>query len=95
MASSIVVVSILWSRLGTRLPKGFTRADGSRYDSGTEYEFEDALEGFRRNGKPGVGLGIVKQSVANTLDVAKAATRVCELMRRKSKARPARSRRWS
>ena len=47
-----VVVSILWSRLGTRLPKGFTREDGSRYDSGTEYEFEDAIAGFRKNGKP-------------------------------------------
>lgn len=47
-----VVIAILWSRLGTRLPKGFTRADGSRYDSGTEYEFEDAVEGFRKNGKP-------------------------------------------
>ncbi|MDH3747975.1 MAG: tetratricopeptide repeat protein [Gammaproteobacteria bacterium] len=47
-----VVISILWSRLGTRLPKGFTRPDGSRYDSGTEYEFEDAIEGFRKNGKP-------------------------------------------
>jgi tetratricopeptide (TPR) repeat protein len=47
-----VVVSILWSRLGTRLPKGFVREDGSRYDSGTEYEFEDAIAGFRKNGKP-------------------------------------------
>jgi tetratricopeptide (TPR) repeat protein len=47
-----VVIAILWSRLGTRLPAQFTRADGSRYQSGTEYEFEEALEGFRRNGKP-------------------------------------------
>ena len=47
-----VVVSILWSRLGTRLPKGFAREDGSRYDSGTEYEFEDAIAGFRKNRKP-------------------------------------------
>lgn len=47
-----VVVSILWSRLGTRLPKGFTRADGSRFDSGTEYEFEDAIAAFRKHGKP-------------------------------------------
>ncbi len=47
-----IVVSILWSRLGTRLPKGFTRPDGSRYDSGTEYEFEDAINSFRKNGKP-------------------------------------------
>jgi tetratricopeptide (TPR) repeat protein len=47
-----VVVSILWSRLGTRLPKGFTREDGSRFDSGTEYEFEDAIAAFRKTGKP-------------------------------------------
>lgn len=47
-----VMVAILWSRLGTRLPKDFTRKDGSRYDSGTEFEFEDAVEGFRAHGKP-------------------------------------------
>ena len=47
-----VVIAILWSRLGTRLPKGFTRPDGSRYDSGTEFEFEEAIEGFRKNGRP-------------------------------------------
>jgi WD40 repeat protein len=47
-----VWVCILWSRLGTRLPASLTRADGSRYASGTEYEFEDALSGFRQNGHP-------------------------------------------
>ncbi|MFU8896112.1 MAG: tetratricopeptide repeat protein [Gammaproteobacteria bacterium] len=47
-----VMVAILWSRLGTRLPKNFTRKDGSFYQSGTEFEFEDAVEGFRANGKP-------------------------------------------
>jgi len=47
-----VVIAILWSRLGTRLPKGYERPDGSRYESGTEYEFEEAIEGFRKNGKP-------------------------------------------
>ena len=47
-----IVVCILWSRLGTRLPAQFTREDGSRYDSGTEYEFEDALAGFEKNGRP-------------------------------------------
>src|SRR5262245_12547537 len=36
------VVCILWSRLGTRLPAHLRRADGSRYESGTQYEFEDA-----------------------------------------------------
>ncbi len=47
-----IVVAILWSRLGTKLPKEFVRADGSRYESGTEFEFEEAIEGFRKNGKP-------------------------------------------
>ncbi len=47
-----IVVCILWARLGTRLPAHITRADGSRYDSGTEFEFEDAVRGFRESGKP-------------------------------------------
>ena len=47
-----VVIAILWPRLGTRLPKGYERADGSRYESGTEYEFEEAIEGYRKNGRP-------------------------------------------
>jgi tetratricopeptide (TPR) repeat protein len=47
-----IMVAILWSRLGTRLPKDFTRKDGSRYESGTEFEFENAVEAFREQGKP-------------------------------------------
>jgi hypothetical protein len=47
-----VVVCIFWSRLGTRLPADITRPNGTRYASGTEYEFEDAAEGFVRNGRP-------------------------------------------
>jgi len=47
-----ILVSILWSRLGTRLPVQFTRADGSRYSSGTEYEFEDAVASYKREGRP-------------------------------------------
>src|ERR1700730_6728251 len=35
-----IVVCILWSRLGTRLQGNFTRADGSTFSSGTEWEFE-------------------------------------------------------
>ncbi|MCP3962290.1 MAG: ATP-binding protein [bacterium] len=47
-----VVVCILWARLGTRLPAHITRADGSRYDSGTEFEFEDAFRAFQETGSP-------------------------------------------
>ena len=38
-----VVVVIFWSRMGTPLPDEFKRPDGSRYLSGTEWEYEDAL----------------------------------------------------
>jgi tetratricopeptide (TPR) repeat protein len=47
-----VVILILWSRLGTRLPRHIKRSDGSQYESGTEFEFENALESYRRNGLP-------------------------------------------
>jgi hypothetical protein len=33
---------ILWSRLGTPLPPEMRRADGTRFESGTVWEFEDA-----------------------------------------------------
>jgi tetratricopeptide (TPR) repeat protein len=49
-----VVVLILWSRLGTALPSRIRRNDGSRYASGTEFEFEAAVAGFRRNGTPSI-----------------------------------------
>lgn len=47
-----IAIVILWSRIGTTLPGHIRRPDGSAYSSGTEFEFEDAVDGFRRNGKP-------------------------------------------
>ncbi|MEZ4414228.1 MAG: tetratricopeptide repeat protein [Gemmatimonadota bacterium] len=47
-----ITICILWSRLGTRLPAEFVRPDGRRYASGTEFEFEDAVQGLRRSGRP-------------------------------------------
>lgn len=47
-----IYIGIFWSRLGSPLPKDITRKDGSRYLSGSEYEFEDAMTGFKANGKP-------------------------------------------
>jgi len=47
-----IVICIIWSRLGTRLPAQFRRADGTTYASGTEYEFEIAVEAHKMYGKP-------------------------------------------
>ncbi len=48
-----IVVCILWSRLGTRLPSDkFAREDGTAYASGTEWEFEDAVQAFLKRGTP-------------------------------------------
>ncbi|MDD1620428.1 MAG: SIR2 family protein [Methylococcaceae bacterium] len=38
-----VVIVILWSRMGTPLPDTYLKVDGSRYLSGTEYEYEEAI----------------------------------------------------
>jgi hypothetical protein len=42
-----LTVVILWSRLGTRLPEHKRKPDGTRYNSGTEWEFEDAMTAKR------------------------------------------------
>ncbi len=47
-----MVVCILWSRLGTRLPANVTRPDGTHYNSGTEFEFESAVNAFEDVGRP-------------------------------------------
>ena len=50
---SDVVVVILWSRLGVRLPEDeFRGAISGRPVTGTEWEFEDALKAARENGIP-------------------------------------------
>ncbi|HEV8363186.1 MAG TPA: ATP-binding protein, partial [Gemmatimonadaceae bacterium] len=46
---------ILWARMGTPLPSDhFHRSDGSQYNSGTEYEFERAREGYEKNRSPDI-----------------------------------------
>jgi len=47
-----VYIGIFWSRMGTMLPEHILRPDGSRYGSGTEFEFEDALAGHEENKRP-------------------------------------------
>lgn len=47
-----IVIVIMGARMGTPLPDEYRRADGSLYLSGTQWEFEDALERARIEGNP-------------------------------------------
>jgi CheY-like chemotaxis protein len=49
-----IYVGIFWSRLGSILPDHIRRPDGSRYMSGSEFEFEDAFNGSKETGKPDI-----------------------------------------
>ncbi|MBB4267395.1 response regulator [Roseospira visakhapatnamensis] len=51
-AEADIYVGIFWSRLGSPLPARITRPDGSRYLSGSEYEFEQAVQAFQDTGRP-------------------------------------------
>ncbi len=47
-----LVVTILWSRLGTRLPDDFKTEGGDSTPTGTEFEVRDALASRKARGKP-------------------------------------------
>ncbi|MCQ3930347.1 MAG: hypothetical protein DPW16_07790 [Chloroflexi bacterium] len=50
-----IVVVIFWSRMGTPLPfPQYKKANGERYLSGTEWEFEEAVTASRERGRPKV-----------------------------------------
>jgi cellulose biosynthesis protein BcsQ len=53
-SESDVAVFVFWTRAGTPLPSQYIRPDGTSYISGTEYELEEAIQGFRLNGIPNV-----------------------------------------
>ena len=49
-----LVVSILWSRLGARLPADFAPEPGQPPPTGTEFEVRDALSAYEKSGRPSV-----------------------------------------
>ena len=49
-----IVVVIFWSRMGTPLPSQYVKKNGDRYHSGTEWEYEDAIEANELTGRPEV-----------------------------------------
>jgi tetratricopeptide (TPR) repeat protein len=76
-----VVVMILWSRIGTRLPKDMLRPDGTRYESGTEFEFEDAIRHYEEHGLPHVL--VYRKTASLMVDLATNQERWNELSRQK------------
>ena len=60
-----LVICILWKRLGATLPVAYQRPDGTT-PTGTEYEFEDAMEAARSKGTPDVI--VYRKSAAVLLD---------------------------
>jgi hypothetical protein len=53
-AEADLCIFILWSWFGTPLPEPFRRPDGRPYASGTEFEFETALDSHARTGTPDI-----------------------------------------
>lgn len=49
-----IVVVLFWARMGTPLPSDYKKPDGSRYLSGTEWEYEDAVQAALKTGVPKV-----------------------------------------
>lgn len=49
-----IVIVIFWARMGTLLSEKYLKPGGSRYRSGTEYEFLDAMNAAKKTGKPDV-----------------------------------------
>ena len=50
-----IVVVLLWSRMGTPLPfPEYQKVDGEPYLSGTEWEYQDAVQEARVHGRPAV-----------------------------------------
>jgi hypothetical protein len=64
-----LVISVLWSRLGTRLPPDFAPAPGVPPPTGTEFEVQDALAAYRRLGRP--NLLIYRRTTPPQVDVSR------------------------
>jgi LuxR family glucitol operon transcriptional activator len=47
-----IVIVIFWSRIGTALPPQYTKRDGTYFNSGTEWEYENAITGYEQKGHP-------------------------------------------
>jgi len=62
-----IAIFILWSRMGTPLDGKFLKADGSRYKSGTEYEFEIMYAANQQSGTPSILAYIKNAPIADAI----------------------------
>jgi tetratricopeptide (TPR) repeat protein len=76
-----VMVMMLWARLGTRLPEEMIRPDGTRYESGTEFEFEDAMQGFKERSLP--HLLVYRKTASMMVELGSNEERLIEISRQK------------
>lgn len=63
-----IVVVIFWARIGTLLPPQYTKEDGSRYLSGTEWEYENAIKSYEDQGRPEVLLYRRTEPISLSMD---------------------------
>jgi DNA-binding response OmpR family regulator len=77
-----IYIGIFWARMGTMLPEHIRRPDGSRYGSGTEFEFEDALAGHEENKRPEI---LVYRKTAPTTVILDDRTTVLDRLDQKEK----------
>lgn len=63
-----LVISILWSRLGMRLPANFASGPDRPAPTGTEFEVQDALAAYEEFGRP--NLLIYRKRAAPNLDMS-------------------------
>src|SRR5262245_57421792 len=76
-----IVTMILWSRMGTRLPANFTRSDGTRYESGTEYEFEQVVSANGNGRHP--SLLVYRKTARVLVELSNQEAELLELTRQK------------
>ena len=64
-----LVLCIFWKRLGSELPDGYNRSNGSAR-TGTEYEFEEALEGALKSNAKKPDIWVYRKTAPVTFEEA-------------------------
>lgn len=63
-----LVIVLLWSRIGTRLPSNYAPEPGRPTPTGTEFEIRDSLAGHRERGRPDLLVYLKTATVLAAID---------------------------